>query len=148
MNAVKAKELAAKILKVGVGRIYLDPTQTSKIKEAMTKDDIRTLIAERVIKKKPQVSQSKGRTRVNKEAKAKGRGRGKGKRSASKKVRSEQRDRWINRVRSQRRTLKELKVKNSKEVKEIGYSKIYKRIKGGYFRGKRHLVEFVEGAKK
>ena len=37
MNAVKAKELAAKILKVGVGRIYLDPTQTSKIKEAMTK---------------------------------------------------------------------------------------------------------------
>ncbi|MGI6589347.1 MAG: 50S ribosomal protein L19e [Candidatus Iainarchaeum sp.] len=148
MNAVKAKELAAKILKVGVGRIYLDPTQTSKIKEAMTKDDIRTLIAERVIKKKPQVSQSKGRTRVSKEAKAKGRGRGKGKRSASKKVRSEQRDRWINRVRSQRRTLKELKVKNSKEVKEIGYSKIYKRIKGGYFRGKRHLVEFVEGAKK
>ncbi|OQA31212.1 MAG: hypothetical protein BWY55_00605 [archaeon ADurb.Bin336] len=39
-------------------------------------------------------------------------------------------------------------MKNSKEVKEIGYSKIYKRIKGGYFRGKRHLVEFVEGAKK
>ena len=148
MNAVKAKELAAKILKVGVGRIYLDPTQTSKIKEAMTKDDIRTLIAERVIKKKPQVSQSKGRTRVSKEAKAKGRGRGKGKRSASKKVRSEQRDRWINRVRSQRRTLKELKVKNSKEVKEIGYSKIYKRIKGGYFRGKRNLVEFIEGEKK
>ncbi|HPM85545.1 MAG: 50S ribosomal protein L19e [Candidatus ainarchaeum sp.] len=148
MNALKAKELAAKILKVGLGRIYLDPTQASKVSEAMTKDDVRTLIAERVIKKRPQVSQSRGRTRAGKEARAKGRGRGKGKRSATRKVRSEQKSRWMNRVRSQRRTLKELKIKNSQEVKEIGYSKIYNRIKGGYFRGKRHLVEFIEGAKK
>lgn len=148
MNALKAKELAARILKVGLGRIYLDPTQTSKVSEAMTKDDIRTLIAERVIKKRPQASQSRGRTRKGKEARAKGRGRGKGKRSATKKVRSEQKKRWMNRVRSQRKTLKELKLKNPELVKETGYSKVYNRIKGGYFRGKRHLVEFVEGAKK
>lgn len=148
MDASKAKKLAAEILKVGVGRVHIDPKEKAKISDAMTKDDLRTLIAERVIKKKPQISQSRGRANKNKEQKKKGRRRGQGKRSATKKVRSEKKKRWMGRVRAQRRTLKELKNTNAEEVKTIGYSKLYKRIKGGFFRGKRHLTEFIEGAKK
>lgn len=148
MNALKAKQLAATILKVGLGRIYLDPAQLTKVSEAMTKDDIRTLIAERVVKKRPQISQSRGRAKATQAARAKGRSRGKGNRSATRKVRSEQKSRWMNRVRAQRRTLKELKASNPESVKTAGYSKVYGRIKGGYFRGKRHLVEYIEGAKK
>lgn len=147
MEPGKAKELASVILKVGLGRIYVDPAQIAKVSEAMTKDDVRTLIAERVIKKRPQVSQSRGRAKASQAARAKGRGRGKGRRSATKKVRSEQKSRWMNRVRSQRRTLRELKTKNPAEVANLNYGSIYRKIKGGYFRGKRHLVEYVEGAK-
>ena len=147
MESKKAKQLAAIILKVGKGRIYVDPAQIAKVNEAMTKDDVRTLIAERIIKKRPEVSQSRGRAKATQAAHAKGRARGKGKRSATRKVRSEQKSRWISRVRSQRRTLRELKVSNPTEVETMNYSKVYKKIKGGYFRGKRHLVEYIEGAK-
>jgi len=147
MESKKAKQLAAIILKVGKGRIYVDPAQIVKVNEAMTKDDVRTLIAERIIKKRPEVSQSRGRARATQAARAKGRNRGKGNRSATRKVRSEQKSRWISRVRSQRRTLRELKTSNPTEVEKLNYSKVYKKIKGGYFRGKRHLVEYVEGAK-
>ena len=112
MEAGKAKELAAKILKVGEGRIFIQPDEVSKVAEAMTKDDVRTLIAERVIKKRPSASQSMGRARELKAKRAKGRRRGQGKRTARKRVRMEQRDRWIGRVRSQRSTLRELKESN------------------------------------
>jgi large subunit ribosomal protein L19e len=147
MESKKAKQLAAIILKVGKGRIYVDPAQIAKVSEAMTKDDVRTLIAERIIKKRPEVSQSRGRAKATQAARAKGRARGKGKRSATRKVRSEQKSRWMGRVRSQRRTLRELKVSNPTEVEKLNYSQVYKKIKGGYFRGKRHLVEYIEGAK-
>ncbi|MCX6804381.1 MAG: 50S ribosomal protein L19e [Candidatus Diapherotrites archaeon] len=148
MEAKKAKELAARILKVGVGRIHLNPDAIAKIAEAMTKDDIRGLIAERIIKKKPSAEQSRGRARELQTARAKGRHRGKGKRSATRKRRSEQKSRWMWKVRSLRRTLREIKKENPDAVKAVNYSAVYSRINGNYFRGKRHLTEYVEGAKK
>jgi large subunit ribosomal protein L19e len=148
MDARKAKELAAEIMKVGVGRICLDPQNLAKIAEAMTKDDIRGLIAERVIRKRAADEQSKGRARELKAKKQKGRRRGKGKRAGTKKIRAEQRKSWINKVRAQRKTLKELRAKNPEAVKELGYGNLYKLIKGNYFKGKKYLVDYVEGAKK
>jgi large subunit ribosomal protein L19e len=148
MEARKAKELAARILKVGVGRIYVDPANLSKVNEAMTKDDVRGLIAERVVKKRGSASQSTGRAKMLKEKKQKGRRRGKGKRSGTKKVRTEQRDTWIGKVRAQRRTLRELREKNPAAVKEKGYGVAYKKIKGNFFKGKKYLIEYIEGAKK
>ena len=148
MESRKAKELAARILKIGEGRVFLDPANASKVAEAMTKDDIRSLIAERVIKKKGSKEQSMGRARERHAARLKGRGRGKGRRSGTKKVRTDQRKEWINKVRSQRRTLRELREKNPEAVKEKNYSKIYKRIKGNFFKGKKYLIDYVEGAKK
>lgn len=148
MELKKAKELAAIILKVGTGKIYVDPTQKDKIKEAMTKDDIRGLIAERIIKKRQDNHQSKGRTRDLKEKKRKGRKSGKGKRTGTRKARQSKKETWMKKVRAQRRTLKELKKSNPKEVKNLGYSDIYRKIKGGYFKGKKYLQEYVEGDKK
>jgi large subunit ribosomal protein L19e len=148
MEPRKARELAARLLKVGEGRVFIDPQNLAKVSEAMTKDDIRGLIAERIIKKKQAFEQSKGRARKLKAKRQKGRRRGKGKKLGTKKVRSEQRTRWINSVRVQRKTLKELKQKNPLAVEKANYSEVYKKIKGNYFRGKRHLVEYIEGVKK
>ncbi len=148
MEGRKAKELAARILKVGVGRVYIKSEEMAKVKEAMTKDDIRGLIAERVIKKRASEEQSRGRSRVLAEKKSRGRKKGKGKRVATKKRRSQQRKKWISMVRAQRRVLRELKQKNPQAFGEIGYSEVYKKIKGNYFKGKRHLTEYIEGAKK
>lgn len=147
MKLEKAKELASKILKTGITKIYIDPTKTSKVKEAMTKDDVRGLIAERIIKKRQDNYQSKARARVLKEKKQKGRRKGKGKRKGTKKTRVEKKKNWISKVRAQRKTLKELKKSHPKEVSEKGYSNIYKKIKGNYFKGKKYLRNFIEGVK-
>jgi len=147
MELKKAKELAANLMKVGTGKIHIDPKNITKVKEAMTKDDVRGLIADRVIKKRQDNSQSKGRTRKSQEGKRKGRQRGKGKRKGTKNNRGGKKDAWINKVRAQRRTLKEIKKENPELVKERGYSDIYKKIKGNYFKGKKYLREYIEGGK-
>ena len=71
MELNKAKELAAGLMKIGVNKIYIDPTKSSKVAEAMTKDDVRGLIADRIIKKRQTNSQSKGRSRKLKISKQK-----------------------------------------------------------------------------
>ncbi len=148
MELKKAKELASQILKVGVGKIYINPKEEAKVKEAMTKDDIRGLIADRIIKKRQDNQQSKARSKRLRIKKQKGRKRGRGKRKGTKKTRREKKKTWMTRVRSQRRTLKELQKENPEAVKAIGYSNVYKKIKGGFFRGKKYLKEYVEGGKK
>ncbi len=148
MELNKVKKLAAQILKVGVRRIYIDPTKTEKVKEAMTKDDIRGLIAERIVKKRPLVNQSRGRARVLAEKKKKGRKRGHGKRKGTKKTRVEKKKTWINRVRAQRQALKEMKKENPEAVKELGYGDIYRKIKGNYFKGKKYVKDYIQGGKK
>ena len=147
MDLRKAKELAARLMKVGVTKIYIDPTNIKKVDEAMTKDDIRGLIAERIVKKRQDNYQSKGKARILAEKKKKGRKRGTGKRKGTKKTRNEKKHTWIVKVRAQRRTLKEIKERNPNAVKEKGYSNIYRKIKGNYFKGKKYLQEYVEGKK-
>ena len=145
MDPRKARELAAGIMKCGENRIYISPDGLTKVAEAMTKDDMRQLIAERVVKKRAAVDQSRGRARILKAQRLKGRRRGQGKRTGTKKVRGEQRNTWINKVRSQRAMLKELRKTNPAAVEAKGYGKTYRRIKGNYFKGKNYVKEYIEG---
>lgn len=147
MQLNKIKRIAAGILKVGESRVWMDPENGPKIKESITKDDVRNLIKEGIIKKKKIAEHSKSRARRLKEKKRKGRKRGYGKRKGTGKVRAKKKKEWIKKVRSQRRALKELKEK--KLLKGKGkYGKIYKMIKGNYFKGKKYVEEMVKGAKK
>ena len=142
MKANKAKKIGAILLKTGVSKIWADPTQVEKISEAMTKEDIRGLIADRIIKKKKKSLQNKKRVL----AKKKGRKRGPGKRKGTAKARTNPKKKWMKNVRAQRKKLRQLK--NDKTKLKISYRKAYKMIKGGYFRGKKHLETTVTGVKK
>jgi large subunit ribosomal protein L19e len=53
MDLTKKKELASKALKVGKNKIIFDSERISEIKEAITKQDIRELYAEGVIRIRP-----------------------------------------------------------------------------------------------
>ncbi len=147
MDLRKAKELAASILKLGVTKVYLDPTQSKKIEEAMTKDDIRGLIAERIISKRRENLQSKGRARIMAAKRKKGRKSGKGKRKGTKKSRTEGKSGWMKKVRAQRTMLKELRKTNPEAVKAANYGDVYRKIKGGFFKGKNYLKQYIEEAK-
>jgi large subunit ribosomal protein L19e len=148
MELDKVKKLAAKVLKVGPKRFYIDPEQVARAKEAMTKEDVRGLISERIIKKRHHQGKSRAGARLLAEKKQKGRKRGKGKRTGTKKARVEKKSNWIKKVRAQRRMLRELRKSNPKAVEEKGYRDIYRKIKGNYFRGKNYVKEYVEGGKK
>jgi len=147
MQLKKAKELAAKILGVGKSKVWINPKETQAIKEAITKEDLKELIKKNIIKKSKKQWQSRARARKLKEKKKKGRKKGQGSRKAKKTLRMGKKRGWINKVRALRRTLRELKQKNKEAIEKIGYQKLYKMIKGNYFKGKKYLIKFVEGQK-
>ena len=143
MKLDKVRKMAASILGVGENRVWMNPEQTDRIMEVITKEDARVLIREGIIKKRKPTEQSRGRTRLLLVKKRKGRKKGPGKRTGKKSARSEQRKHWIANVRAQRRVLRELTEKHPEAVKKIGHSKLYKRIKGNYFKGKKYVEAMI-----
>jgi len=149
MKGDKAKTIAAELMNTAKDKIWINPEEAESLKEAITKDDIRGLIKEGIVKKSKQSQQSNVRSRKLRESKSKGRKKGAGSKRAGKKKRSEKKETWIKRVRAQRRTLRELKKSEPEAVEKAGYRRVYKMVKGNYFRGKRYLEKFIkEGASK
>jgi large subunit ribosomal protein L19e len=136
------KKLAADVLKCSKNRIALDITRLDDIKEAITKADIRSLISEGAIKKKPTKSTSRVRARKIALQKRKGRRKGLGKRKGKKTARLSKKESWINRIRTQRQFLKELKDKDI--ISSAVYQQLYMKSKGGFFRSKRHIKLYIE----
>jgi large subunit ribosomal protein L19e len=142
MEQKKVRRLAAQVLKVGENRVWFDPTKSKEISDALTKEDVRGLIGQNLIKKSATAGHSKGRTRLLKEKKKKGRRRGFGKRRGTQKTRVDKKRRWIKAVRSQRAFLQELREK--KTVSKTLYTKLYSLVKGGYFRGKKQIEGYIK----
>ena len=147
MRPEKVKDLAGEILNCGTNRVWFNPLELDKIKSVMTKDDLRALIKEGTVRKKKKHSHSRGKARILKAKKAKGRKKSIGSRRGGKKARTEPKKRWISRTRALRRELKRLQKENQKAVNKIGYRKLYRMIKGNFFKGKKYLAAYVEGKK-
>lgn len=142
MNLKLQKKLASRVSKVGLGKVCLDSDAREELKEAITKEDIRTLIDEGVIKIKSKSGVSRVRAKAKDSQKRKGRRKGQGKRKGKKSARIDPKRKWINQVRSQRELLKSLKEKD--QIKEKYYREIYTKIKGNFFRSKRHLLLYLK----
>ncbi|NIO44581.1 MAG: 50S ribosomal protein L19e [Candidatus Aenigmarchaeota archaeon] len=126
------RKLAAKVLKCGVEKIWIDP-KNEKVRQAITRRDIRRFIKEGVIKKLPEKKKVK--------RKIKKRQQKTGSRKGSAGARIGKKTNWLRVVRPQRRLLKELKEKG--QLKPLIYRKIYKMIKGNAFRSKAHLMSYL-----
>ncbi len=127
------RKLAAKILKCGIEKVWIDP-KNEKVKQAITRRDIRRFIKEGAIKKLPDKKKLK--------RKLKKRQQKIGSRKGSKGARVGKKTGWLRVVRSQRKMLKELKEKG--KLKPHVYRRIYKMIKGNAFRSKAHLMSYLE----
>ena len=130
------RRLAADLLKCGIGRIWMDPEASEKIKKAITRNDVRGLIKDDLIKKLP-VKKKKSTAKKSKQRT--------GSRKGSKGARRGKKERWLKAVRPQRRLLKELK--DGGELRPGAYRKMYMRIKGGSFRSKAHLQLYLKEKK-
>jgi len=134
------KRLASGILKCSPKRISMDPARLAEIKEAITKADMRNLIKTGAITAAPKRGVSRSRARKTKQ-KLRKRHRGPGSKKGTKNARLPKKTAWINRIRIQRRFLKELKGQNVIDNKK--YRELYMKCKGGFFRSKRHIQLYL-----
>ncbi len=142
MTLKSQKRIAAQILKAGVTRIWFDPNRLSEIKEAITKADIRSLIKDLAIQKKPSKSISSGRAKKIRVQKAKGRRKGLGSRKGTKNARRPSKRSWIINIRNQRMLLAILKQKGL--ITPRTFNDLYRKSKGGFFRSKRHIKLYLK----
>ena len=142
MKLGSQRRLAAQLLKCGVHRVWFDPSRLQEVKEAITKNDLRRLINDLAIQKRPEQGISRGRARHHEQQKSKGRRQGAGTREGSKFARLPAKRRWIAKIRTQRSFLKELKTK--KIIDPTTFRLLYKKAKGGFFRSRRHIKLYLE----
>lgn len=131
------KRLAARILKVGVNRIWVDPARADDISTAITAEDIRRLIRQGAIRARPEEGTSRGRHREAVAKRKVGRRRGPGSRKGGRRARMGKKASWIRTVRPLRMRLRELKKEGKIGPRE--YRRLYRMVKGGMFKSRAHL---------
>ena len=141
MRLTSQKKLAGQIFKCSPQKIRMDPARLEEIKESITKDDIRALIIDNAITARKVQKSSKGRIRKNKAQKRKGRQSGQGSRKGRKRARLSKKTVWVNKIRKQRKFLRELKVKTL--IAPTSFRELYRKAKGGLFRSKEHLKLYI-----
>lgn len=141
-NLVTQRRLASKILKVGLNKIVFDKSKLEEIKEAVTKEDIRDLIDSKAIIPRQSKGISRVRARKRRSQKRRGRQKNIGSRKGKRGARLNSKVSWMNRIRSQRILIKELKDKN--KISKETYRNLYNKCKGGFFRSKRHIRLYLE----
>lgn len=137
MNLKNQRRMAARLLRCGVNRVWIDPNRMEDVADAITRTDIQIMIDAGAIKARQRKGVSRGRTRHKKEQKKKGRGRGHGSRKGSKKARKPKKERWIQTIRPIRERLRELRDEGKIDVST--YRRFYLQAKGGAFKSKSHL---------
>jgi len=108
---------------------------------AITREDIRSLIKEGVIRKNYKSGISKYRKNKRHQRKKKGRARGLGKRKGPKKARTPKKRAWIKRIRPIRRELR--KLRDRKQITRTIYRDLYMKAKGGMFESIAQLKRYI-----
>ena len=141
MNLTTQKRLAASILKVGVNRVWIDPEEIEEVSRAITRDSVRQLIDQGIIKAKPETGISSYRSKKIKQQKAKGRRKGRGSIKGAKKARNPKKKAWMTTIRALRGELKDMR--DAEEIDPTTYRKLYKMAKGGAFKSKSYMKSYA-----
>jgi large subunit ribosomal protein L19e len=136
------RRLAAELLKIGEGRVWIDPEHMVDVEVAITREEIRKLIHEGVIKRLPSKGVSRARARVLQERKRKGLGRGPGRKSGTAKARISKKQAWMKKIRALRKKLRELKTNRAITVSV--YRKLYDMAGSGAFESIADLERYIK----
>jgi len=145
INLRAKKHLVARVTGVGVNRIRFDSDKLDDIADAITRDNIRSLITANTITIKPIVGTSRGRAQKKKIQKRK-RGTGQGSKKGKQGARIGKKQVYVKKVRALRWLLKV--AKDRKEITNKQFWELYKKVGGNTVRNKAHLRTLMEEIKK
>jgi large subunit ribosomal protein L19e len=135
------RQLAAKVLKVSPSKIKVAEGAEGEVSKAITRSDIRGLIAVGKIQLERGNLHSRARARKNAKQKRKGRRVGRGSKKGSMYAHASRKRQWVDRIRAQRQLLKELREKGL--VSQEAYQSLYAKSSGGFFRNRRHIKLYL-----
>ncbi len=133
VNVKNKRRLIARYLGVGVDRVWIDPEAVDEVMDIDTREDVLILLRRGVIKVK-KVKGQKHEVRKRK--------RGPGSRKGPMTSRMSRKEKWMQKVRAQRKLLRYLRDKGYLTRKQ--YRMLYMRVKGGMFRSKAHLLDYIK----
>lgn len=137
------KRLAADIMGCGEERVWLDPESQDEVADAITREDVRGLIEDGIVREKRKKGVSRGRARERDEKRKYGHQKGPGTRKGKKGARSDSKDEWKSGIRALRKELR--RMKREDEIDASEYRDLYAKAKGGEFDSVRYLKNYVEG---
>jgi large subunit ribosomal protein L19e len=141
-NLTNQRRLASQIMKIGQNRVWIDPEKTEDAEASMTREEIRKLIHEGVIKALPKKGVSRARARVIHVKKKQKRRRGQGSRTGSSRAKISKKEAWMSKIRALRKRLRGLKA--NKTITENTYRKMYRLASSGRFVSVADLERFLK----
>lgn len=142
MSLKSQRRLAAELLNIGEGRVWIDPDRIEDVEAAITREEIRRLIHEEIIQPLPKKGISRARARVLHEKKKKGLRIGPGRKSGSARSRISKKQVWMKKIRALRKKLRELKT--SRVITESVYRRLYNMAGSGVFESTVDLERYIK----
>ena len=141
-NLANQRRLASELLGIGQNRVWIDPERIEDVEGAMTREEIRKLIHEKIIKSSPEKGVSRGRAKTILEKKRKGRRKGQGSYVGSPRASVTKKEAWMLKIRSLRKRLRELKA--SRVITETTYTQYYRMAGSGRFSSIADLERYLK----
>ncbi len=144
VNLKAKKRLVSRVTGVGIHRIKFDTDHLDDVTDAITRENIRSLITANTIKIKSIIGTSRGRAQTKRAQKNK-RGTTQGSKQGRKGARVGKKEVYVATIRSLRRLLKI--AKDRKDLTNPEFWILYKKIGGNTVRNKAHLRTLMEEIK-
>ncbi|MCW4047015.1 MAG: 50S ribosomal protein L19e [Candidatus Bathyarchaeota archaeon] len=141
-NLSSQRRLAAQILKVGQNRVWIDPERMDDVESAITREEIKKLIHEKVITSLPEKGVSRSRAKTVREKKRRGLRKGPGSVTGSGQAKISKKEAWMMKIRSLRKRLRELKA--NRVITEANYRQLYKLASSGRFESVADLERYLK----
>jgi large subunit ribosomal protein L19e len=143
MNTVR--RIASEVLGVGESKVKFKNESISKISDALTREDVRTLIKDGAIVAIARRGVSRIRGRAKQAQKKKGRRTGSGSKKGTHSARKSDKETWMQKVRAQRRFLRNAIAEG--KISHESARKIYMMVKGNAFKGVKLLEVYLRDNK-
>jgi large subunit ribosomal protein L19e len=141
-NLTNQRRLASQIMKVGRNRIWIDPQRIEDVESAITRQEVRKLVHEKVIASIPIQGVSRGRAKAVQSQKRRGRRKGPGSKGGSPRATITKKEAWMTKIRALRRKLREFK--ESRVITEAHYRKLYMIAGSGRFASIADMQRYIK----